>query len=65
MMEERSWGEQQLLAGHVGSCWGQAGCQDRGYCRETEGEMSVQGVVVVVGGSLAPVGARPVIMANA
>lgn len=40
MMEERSGGEQQLLAGRAGSCWGQAGCQDRGkqrgncLCRE-------------------------------
>lgn len=50
MMEERSKGEQQLLARHVRSCWGQAGCQDRGYCREMGRELSVQGIVVVLGG---------------
>lgn len=53
MMEEKSRGEQQLLTRRVGSCWGQAGCQDRGCCRQTGRELSVQGLVVVLGGSLA------------
>lgn len=48
------WGEQQLPAGRVGSCWGQAGCQDGGCRRQTGRELSVQGVVVLLGGSLAP-----------
>lgn len=54
MMEERSRGERQLPAGRVGSCWGQAGCQDGGCRRQMGRELSVQGVVVVLGGSLAP-----------
>lgn len=71
MMEEREilGGERQLPAGRVGSCWGQAGCQDRACCRQTErGGKCLCGVLWWWWEGVwhpAPVGALPMMMASA